>query len=169
MANVATQASDVLERRGLPGAVGTLDAFRDGEDQFVFKRPADDLDTDGESFIRMRDWDGRAGKACQIQPLRKAHGIAVSDAGPIVSFTMTKRGARGNRREKNRRVLHLAKNFGAEKIAIGAGFHEVFECYWSFGIRVREVFAQDGADFVFMASDALANQIANHPAEEKPP
>src|SRR6266851_4129857 len=112
----------------------------------------------------MTDWDGRAGKACEIEPLRKAHGIAVSDAGPIVSFTMTKRGTRGNRRKKNRRVLHLAQNLGAEKIAIRAGFRELFECDWSFGICVREVFAEHRADLVFMSSDALANQIANHRA-----
>src|SRR5260370_35839450 len=158
MANVATEASDVLERRGLPGAAGTLDDFRDGEDQFVFKRPADDLDTDGESFIRMRDWDGRAGKACQIQPLRKAHGIAISDAGPIVSFTMTKRGIRGNRRKKNRRVVHLAQNVGAEKIAIRAGIHKLAERNRTSVGCAGAIFPQEGADLGLRASDSLSDE-----------
>ncbi len=34
---------------------------------------------------------------------------------------MTKRGTRGNGREQDRRVLHLAQNFGAEKIPIHGG------------------------------------------------
>src|SRR5713226_4819320 len=81
----------------LPGAAGLFDGFRDGQDEFVFKWPADDLDTDGQSFVRNACRDGRAGKAGQVQPLRKPHGVAVARAGEIISLAVTKRGTRGNR------------------------------------------------------------------------
>ena len=37
----------VLKGRRQPRAASLLDGFGDGQDQLVFKRPADDLDADG--------------------------------------------------------------------------------------------------------------------------
>src|SRR5260370_41494108 len=112
---------------GLPGAAGLLDGFRDGQDEFVFERPAYHLHADGESVVRKAEGNGRAGKAGQIQPLRKPHGVAVARAGEIISLAVMKRGTRGNEREQNRRVLHLAQNLGAEKIPVRPGLHEFIE------------------------------------------
>src|SRR5260370_26872728 len=76
----------------LPGAAGLFDGFRDGQDEFVFTWPADDLDTDGQPFVRNACRDRCAGKAGQVQPLRKPHGVAVARAGEIISLAVTKRG-----------------------------------------------------------------------------
>ena len=119
--------------------------------------------------MRMTDRDGRAGKAGKVQPLRKAHGVAVSRAGKIISLAMAECRARGNWGEQNRRVVHLAKNFGAEKIAVGAGFCELVE-----GDRISrgcagEIFAQHRADLIFVASDTALDQVSDHRAKEKPP
>jgi len=113
--------------RRLPGAAGLLERFRDGEDQFVFKWPADDLDADGQSLARNADGNGCAGKAGQVEPLRKPHGVAVARPGMVISLAVTKGGTDGHRGEQNRSVSHLAQNFGAEKIPIRAGFRELIE------------------------------------------
>src|SRR5204862_4401602 len=112
------RTSDIFQRWRLPGAVGFLDGFCDGQDQLVFKRTADHLNADGQSVIRKGDGDGRAGKTSQVQPLGESHGVAVTRAGEVVSLAVAEGGACGNRGEQDGRVLHLAKNLGTEKIPI---------------------------------------------------
>src|SRR5712692_5246196 len=129
----------------LPGATRLLDSFCDGEDEFVFKRPADDLHADGESLARNSDRYGTTGKAGQVQPLRELHGVAVSRAGEIVSLAVKKRGTCGNRGEQNGRVLHLAQNLGAEEIAVGAGLRELIERNWISKGCKRKILAQHRA------------------------
>ena len=82
---------------------------------------------------------------------------------------MTEGRACGNRGEQNARVLHLAENFGAEKIALRAGFHEFFEGDWISGSCECKVFAQHRADLIFLARDAVLNQITDYRPKEKPP
>src|SRR5712692_4944146 len=117
----------------------------------------------------MTEGDGGSGKAGQVQPLRELHGVAVSRAGEIVSLAVKKRGTCGNRGEQNGRVLHLAQNLGAEEIAVGAGLRELIERNWISKGCKRKILAQHRADLIFVAGDAVAEQIADHRAEEKPP
>ena len=153
----------------MPRATGLLNRFRDGEDQFVLKWPADNLDADGQSFIRNADGNGCAGKAGQVQPLRKPHGVAVAGPAMVISLAVTKRGAGGNRGEQHGRVLHLAQNIGTEKIPIRAGFGELIQCNWMSRGRVSEILAKHRADFIFVAGDTVPEQIADYRAKEKPP
>src|SRR5207245_5663609 len=97
------------------------------------KRTADDLNTDGESVIRKNDGNGGAGKTAQVQPLGESHGVAVTRAGEVVSLAVAEGGACGNRGEQDGRVLHLAEDFGAKKIPIRAGLHELLERHWLSG------------------------------------
>src|SRR5712664_1965681 len=161
--------TDAASRGWLPGASRLLDGFRNGQDQLVFKRPANHLHTDGQSFVRNGEGNRCAGKAGQVQPLRKPHGVTVARAGEIISLTMKKRGTRGNRREQDRRVVHLAQNLGAEKIPIRAGVREFIECNRISRGRAGEILAQNWAGFILMAREAVLEQIADHWAKEKPP
>ena len=153
----------------MPGAARFLDGFRDGQDQLVFKWPADDLAANGQSLLRNADGNGCAGKAGQVQPLRKPHGVAVARAGKVISLAVTKRGTVGNWQEQDGCVPHLAQNIGAEKIPILAGFGELIECDRISGGRVSEILAKHRADLTFTAGDALAKQVTDHRAKEKPP
>ena len=74
-----------------------LESFGDGEDEFVFEGAADDLHTDGKTFAGKADRDGSAGEASEIEPLRKAHGVAVAVDGLVVSFAVAKRRGGRNR------------------------------------------------------------------------
>src|SRR5258708_3130789 len=117
-----------LLRGKLIGTASGLEGFRRREDQFVFERSADHLDTDREAFVRKAERDGGAGEPGQVEPLGIAHGVAVAGTGMIVSLAVAERGSCGNRGGQNPCVLHLAQDFGAEKIAIRAGFHELIKC-----------------------------------------
>src|SRR5256886_6756129 len=75
----------------------------------------------------------------------------------------------GNRGMQNGRVLHLAEDFGAEKIPIRAGFHELLERHWISGGCESEILAQHRADLIFLAGDAVTEQMTDHGAKEKPP
>src|SRR3977135_4291881 len=46
---------NILEGRRLPGAAVLLESFRDGQNEFVVKWPADYLNADGQTFVRMAD------------------------------------------------------------------------------------------------------------------
>jgi len=85
------------------------------------------LDADGEAFVGKTERDGGAGKTGEIQPLRVAHGVEISRAGAVVSAAMEKRGRRGNWGEKDGDLLHLAEDFCAQQVALGAGFDERIE------------------------------------------
>src|SRR5260370_21483246 len=82
---------------------------------------------------------------------------------------MTKRGTPGNSRKQNRRVLHLPANLGPEKIPLRASLHELLEGNRTFGMCAREILEQNRTDLIFVAGEAVPEQIANHRAEEKPP
>src|SRR5213593_2312170 len=98
---VGRGGSLALKGWGLPGATGLFEALGNGQDQLVLIRPADDLDADGETFVRKTDWDGGAREAGEIQPLRIAHGVQISRAGAVVSAAMEERGTGGNWGEKD--------------------------------------------------------------------
>jgi len=95
--------------------------------------------------------------------------VAVPHAGEVISLPVTKRGTCGNGGEQNRRVLHLAQNFGAEKIPIRTGFRESLERYRTFRGCVSEILAKHWADFIFIAVDTVPEQIADHRTKEEPP
>jgi hypothetical protein len=80
-----------------------------------------------------------------------------------------KRRARGNRRKQNRRVLHLAQDFGAEEISFRARLHELLEGNRISGIGVGKIFAQHRADLIFVPGNAVPKQIADYRAKEEPP
>src|SRR5260370_40733351 len=103
----------------------------------------------------MRYGDGYSGKSRQVEPLRMAHGVAMFGARLGVSFGVTKSGSRGNGREEYGRVLHLAENFCAEEITLGARGDELIERDWIIGGCVRQIFAKHRADFRFASSDGL--------------
>ena len=84
-------------------------------------------------------------------------------------MTVAKSGTGGNRGEQNRRVLHLAKNVGAEKITLGAGFRELIECDWISRSRARKILAQHRADLILVAGDAVLDQVTDDRAKEEPP
>src|SRR5437763_6138951 len=73
--------SGILQRRSLPRAARLFKRLSDGENEFFFKGPADDLHADRKALVGKADWDGCAGKAGQIRPLRKTHGVAIAGAG----------------------------------------------------------------------------------------
>ena len=108
-------------------AAGFFEALGDGEDQLVLMRPADDLHADGEAFAGKAERDGGARETGEVQPLRVAHGVAISSAGVVVSAAMEERGSGGDWGEEDGDVLHLAQDFCAEQVALGAGFDEGVE------------------------------------------
>src|SRR6267142_1182042 len=132
-------------------------------------RPADDLDANGKAFARKTDGDGGAGETGEIQPLRTAHGVEISRAGAVVSAAMEESGSGGDWGEKDGDLLHLAQDFCAQEIALGAGLDEGIERDGSAGCCVSEIFAQHWADLSFLAGDSLAEEMTNHRAEEEPP
>src|SRR6267142_271331 len=90
-------------------------------------RPADDLDANGKAFARKTDGDGGAGETGEIQPLRTAHGVEISRAGAVVSAAMEESGSGGDWGEKDGDLLHLAQDFCAQEIALGAGLDSFIE------------------------------------------
>ena len=127
------------------------------------------MHADRQAVVRMASGNRCSGKSRQVEPLREAHGFEVAGAGFVVASTVEKRGAGRNRRKQNRRVMHLAKNFGAEKVALGTGFEELFESEGFGRTGDGKIFAQDGTDLGFVAVDAIANHVAYDGAEENPP
>lgn len=111
----------------MPGAAGVFEGFGDREDAFFFERAADDLDADGKAFVRTADGNRNAGEAGEIKPLRKAHGVEVAGAEPVVSLAMAKRGPGRNGREKDGDGVHLAEDLFAEKITFDASLKELIE------------------------------------------
>jgi hypothetical protein len=109
------------------GAAGLFEALGDSQDDLVLMWPADDLHADGETLARITGWDGGARETGEIQPLLVAHGVEISRAGAVVSAAMEKRGRRGNWGEKDGDLLHLAEDFCAQQVALGAGFDERIE------------------------------------------
>jgi len=122
----AERRRDALGRKR-KRASGGLEGFCDGENQLFFVRAADDLDANRKAFFRMADGDRSAREASQVKPLRKTHGIEIAGTGFVVAASVGKSRRRRNRRKQNRCVSHLAENFCAEKIALGAGFQELIE------------------------------------------
>ena len=55
--------SGILQRRSLPRAARLFKRLSDGENEFFFKGPADDLHADRKALVGKADWDGCAGKA----------------------------------------------------------------------------------------------------------
>src|SRR5439155_10472419 len=104
-----------------------------------------------------------------VQPLRKSHSVAVSRAGEVVSLAVAEGRTCGDQGEQYGRVLHLAENFGAKEIPIRAGFHELLERDWISGGCESEILAQHRADLIFLAGDAVTEQMTDHGAKEKPP
>lgn len=122
MAGAALQVSGRL-----PGAAGLFEGFGDGEDEFVFEGTTDNLHADGKTFARKADGNRSAWETSEIEPLGKTHGVAVAGAGDVVSFAVAEGGRGGNGGEKNGAAVHLAEDFLAEEIALGAGLHELIE------------------------------------------
>jgi len=127
------------------------------------------LDADGEAFVRKTERDGGTGEAGEIQPLRIAHGVQVTRGGAVVSGAMEESGAGGDWGEKDGDLLHLAQDFCAQEVALGAGLDEAIERDGAAGCGVGKIFAQHGADLIFLAGDGFAEEMANHGAEEEPP
>ena len=153
----------------MAGAAGLFEALSHGQDQLVLMRAADDLDANGKACARKTDGDGGAGETGEIQPLRIAHGVPITRCGAVVSFAVEESGARRDRREQDRDLLHLAQDSCAQKVALGAGFDERIERDRAAGCCVREVFAQHRADLVGLADDGFGKEVANYGAEEEPP
>ena len=63
----------------------------------------------------------------------------------------------------------MAENLGAKEIPIRAGFHKLFERDWISGSCESEILAQHRADLIFLAGDAVTEQMTDHRAKEKPP
>ena len=84
---------------------------------------ADQLDVNGKPFGRAAKGESNAGKADEIQPLAKTHGLAiiVRIAGAIIARAMSESGSRGNGREKNGDVAELTQQVGAKQVTLGAG------------------------------------------------
>ncbi len=97
-----------------------FERFGDGEDAFFFEGPANDLYADGKAFAGKAEREGDAREPGKIEPLRIAHVVKVAGAGLVISLAVTKRRRGGNRREKDWKAIHLAENFFAEKVALGA-------------------------------------------------
>ena len=127
------------------------------------------MDADGEAFVRKTERDGGTGETGEIQPLRIAHGVEISRAGAVVSRAMEERGAGGDGREEDRDLLHLAQDFCAQEIALGAGLDEGIERDGFARYCVGKIFAQHWADLIFLAREDFAKEMANHGAEEEPP
>ena len=146
-----------------------FESLRDGKNEFVFKRPANDLHADGEAVARKADRDRSAWETYEIEPLGVAHGIAIAGAGPVVSFAVAKRRGGGNRREKDSNVVHLAEDFFAEKIAFGTGLDELIEREGIGRSGVREIFAQHRTELCFVAGEIGVEQVRDDGAKEEPP
>ena len=153
----------------MAGAAGLFEALRDGQDKLVLMRAADDLHANGKALARKTSWDGGTGETGEIQPLRVAHGVEISRSGAIASSAMEEGGAGGDRREEDGDLLHLAQDFCAQEIALGAGFDEKIEGDGTAGCCVREIFAQHRADLSFLAGNSFAKEVADHWTEEEPP
>lgn len=67
-----------LQGRGLPGAASKFEGFRNGQEEFFGEGAADKLDADGKAARGSGDGNGEAGKTGEIEPLRVAHGFAVT-------------------------------------------------------------------------------------------
>src|ERR671924_1432105 len=157
----------------LPGAAGVFEGFGDGENQFVFEGTADDLHADGKTFLRKADGDGSARETSEIEPLGKTHGVAIAGAGVVASFAVAEGGRGRNGRQKDGDIVHLAEDFLAEKVALGAGLDELIEREWIARGGDGKIFAQHGAqlgaELGFVVSEIRVEQTGDYRAEEKPP
>ena len=118
-----------------------LDCFRDDQDQFVFKRPTDDLDADGEAFEQvLYEGYGPAGVAMLIEAMTdnrnrtvaeirslftKNHGN-MAEAG-AVAWQFHKKGLLTIDKAKvgEDALLSLALDAGAEDVKVGEKSFEV--------------------------------------------
>ena len=167
-----------LQRRGLPGATGEFEGFGDGEKKFFGEWVADELDADGETAGGSGDGNGEAGESGKIEPLRVAHGFAVAAnffgrtlAGPRTpsSFSVSKGGRGGNRRQENVEALHRLENACALEIASGAFVDEFEHSEWRFHASRFEIIQKNWAELRFFSSDLLREELRDGRAEEKPP
>jgi len=148
-----------------------LQSFDDGEEEFFFVGPGNQLDVDGKSLGRLAEGEGKPRKAREVQPLTVAHGVPVivRIAGAIIARAMLEGRHRGNRREKDRHLAHLPEQIGAHQVAFRARSHKRFQCDRGFRRCSCKILSQHRAQRVFLALRAVTNQIADHRSKEEPP
>src|SRR5204862_4795487 len=92
----------VAPRRRPPRTPRDLDLFGDGQHEFIFIGTSDHLNSDRQAVGRKASRDGRARKACKVEPLRKSHSVAIAvlAASCPGSIPVPKCGGHANRREQ---------------------------------------------------------------------
>ena len=135
-----------------------FELFADGEEEFFFVGSADQLDVDREAFGRLSQRKRDAGEACEIEPLRETHCVAVVVwiAGPVVAGAVFESRRCGNCGEKDWDFAELPEERSADEIAVLAGFLEGFERDLRLGLRRLKIGREHGAEQRFHATSRFA-------------
>jgi len=70
------------------------------------------LDADWQAVSGSCNGDGKAGETGEIEPLRVAHGFAITRAGTPIAFAMAESGRGANWGQKNGDVFHCFEDAG---------------------------------------------------------
>jgi len=116
-------------------------------------RAGDELDVDGQAFGGLAHGKREAGETGDIEPLGETHGVqvVVRIAAVVVAGAVLECWGRGNRREKNRDVAELAKERGADEVAVRAGFLERIESNLGFGLCDLQIRDEHRAELRFLS------------------
>src|SRR5580692_339094 len=87
----------------------------------------------------------------------------------IISFSMTKRRFRRNRRDQNRHVAHLPQNLRAKIVAIGSRSKNGLATQRFSRQRDRIIFFKNGAERSFVPFYGVGKKLRHHRPKEKPP
>src|SRR5262249_35464456 len=143
-----------------------------------FARAADELDSDREAAGGNGKGNGEAGKSCEIEPLRVAHGCAIPAnsigwgvTGPEapIAFTVAKSGGGANRGEKYRDVFHYVEDAGAFEVARGGIGDEFVKGSWFFSMRRLQVIEENWAELRFFAGYLRFEKLGDYGSEKEPP
>ena len=124
-----------------------------GEKEFFFVRAGDELDIDGQAFGGLAHGEREAGETGDIEPLGETHGVAVivRVVGAVVADAVFEGWGRGNGGEKNRDIAELAKERGADEVAVRAGFLERIESNLGFGLCDLQIRDEHRAELRFLS------------------
>src|SRR5215467_4412136 len=110
-----------VDQRRRPVTKFAFDSSSYGQDQLVVKRPARNLNADGQPFIRLAYRNHRSRRGKQIEPLRVSHGIQVVQFSAFdrpFTFSVTKSRDRAHWEQKQRKFLHLRQKLAADGITV---------------------------------------------------
>lgn len=127
------------------------------------------MDADWQAVSGSCNGDGKAGETGEIEPLRVAHGFAITRAGTPIAFAMAESGRGANWGQKNGDVFHCFEDAGALEIA-SRGFCDEFEhrgrCFRARGFQIIQ---KNWAELRFFSRDLLHEELCDDWTEEKPP